>query len=201
MPVTSWTFTAGLAKSLPSKSSITCVQEGREVKVSTVRRAACALHEAKRTRCTQVARLKNRVRGFAGGGPHLTAGPHARQQPRSLLTATSQACPRRPLRGPPSFSHRKKGCCYGTPPSHPQARLAVPALCMHVRECRVCFFCFFSSPALETTGPRDPTPDRTLWEMSAPDSVKSGPSQRHRLAPPPSKGGLMHCGLRGMAAP
>ena len=40
MPVTSWTFTAGLAKSLPSKSSITCVQEGREVKVSTVRRAA-----------------------------------------------------------------------------------------------------------------------------------------------------------------
>ena len=97
MPVTSWTFTAGLAKSLPSKSSITCVQEGREVKVSTVRRAACALHEAKRTRYTQGARLKNRVRGFAGSGPHLTSGPHARRQPRSLHTATSRACPRRPL--------------------------------------------------------------------------------------------------------
>ena len=121
---TSWTTTAGLGKLLPTKASMACVQEGREVKVSTVRWAAGALHEAKCTRRTQGARLKNRVRVFTGGGPHLTSGPHARRQPRILHTATSRACPRRPLRGPPSFSHRKKGCCYGTPPSSAQAHLA-----------------------------------------------------------------------------
>ena len=84
MPFTSWTFTAGLAKSLPASASMACVQEGREVKVSTVRRAAGALHEAKCTRRTQGACLKNRVRAFDRGGPHRVSRPDERRQPHAL---------------------------------------------------------------------------------------------------------------------
>ena len=88
MPVTSWTFTAGIAKSLPSKSSITCVQEGREVKVSAVRRAAGALQEAKCTRAAHTGR-PSEVWGtglrWRRGSPHVsrvtvravTSGPKA----------------------------------------------------------------------------------------------------------------------------